>query len=351
MIDNEEKLGMLLTRLAAAEWVTVDTEADSLHAYPEKLCLLQISLPGDDELIDPLAGLDLSPLLRDLKGRELIMHGADYDLRMLQRSFQFVPQAIFDTMWAARLLGCTEFGLTHLIAQNLGITLEKGPQKMNWARRPLTERMEKYARNDTRYLQPLAELLRSQLVEKGRLSWQQEICARLIQECSQQRVLDPDLTWRIKGCNRLNRPALAVLRELWHWREQEALERKKPPYFVLSHEMLISISAAAASGKPIIQMLPPHFSPHRQMRLAAAAERGLKQAPEMHPKIHRLTGYRLSHSEQQRFDELKVRRDRQGKELGIDPTLIASRTTLVALARDWDSHQKGLMNWQRELLG
>jgi ribonuclease D len=350
VIDHLEKLAAFLPRLAAAEWVTVDTEADSLHAYPEKLCLLQISWPGGDELIDPLAGLDLSPLLRELQGRELILHGADYDLRLLHRSFQFIPETVFDTMCAARLLGYTEFGLTNLIAKNLGITLEKGPQKMNWARRPLTERMEAYARNDTRYLRPLSQILRSQLVEKGRLNWQREVCARLIQECSQPRIPDPDSVWRIKGGSRLSRPALAVLRELWHWREEEALERNKPPYFVLSHELLVAISAAAASGQPIAQLLPPRFPPNRQERLAAAVERGLRQPPETHPTIHRTFGYRLTHAEQARFDDLKSRRDRRGLELGIDPTLIASRTTLVSLARDGEAEQKELMNWQRELL-
>ena len=83
MIDTDQKLATFLPVLRAASWVAVDTEADSLHAYPEKVCLIQISTVSGDELIDPLAAFDLAPLLDTLSGHELIMHGADYDLRLL----------------------------------------------------------------------------------------------------------------------------------------------------------------------------------------------------------------------------------------------------------------------------
>ena len=123
MIDSDEKLAQWVPRIREANWLALDTEADSLHAYPEKLCLIQISLPGAEQLIDPLASLDLGPLLDALRGRELVMHGADYDLRMLRRTYGFVPRAVFDTMLAARLLGFVEFGLTSLVETLLGVHL------------------------------------------------------------------------------------------------------------------------------------------------------------------------------------------------------------------------------------
>src|ERR1035437_7777427 len=151
-----------------ATWVAVDTEADSLHAYPEKVCLIQISTVSGDVLVDPLAHVNLVPLLEALSGHELIMHGADYDLRLLRKHHEFVPSAIFDTMLAARLLGLRQFGLGHLVERYLGIKLEKGAQKANWAMRPLTERMERYARNDTRPPKPLAERRQGETQAKGR---------------------------------------------------------------------------------------------------------------------------------------------------------------------------------------
>src|SRR3989441_214213 len=169
VIDTEQKLAAFLPTLRARTWVAVDTEADSLHAYPEKVCLIQISTAAGDELIDPLARVELDPLLEALSGHELIMHGADYDLRLLEKHHRFVPSSIFDTMLAARLLGHSQFSLGHLVEKYLGVKLEKGAQKANWALRPLTERMERYARNDTHYLRPLEEKLKPELESKGRL--------------------------------------------------------------------------------------------------------------------------------------------------------------------------------------
>src|SRR4051812_35099094 len=171
VIDTAEKLTVFVRMLQAATWVAVDTEADSLHAYPEKICLIQISTISGDNLIDPLAGTNIDPVLDALSGHELIMHGADYDLRLLRKHHEFVPKAIFDTMLAARLLGLRQFSLSHLVENYVGLKLEKGAQKANWDMRPLTEKMERYARNDTRHLKPLADRLKDELQAKGRLAW------------------------------------------------------------------------------------------------------------------------------------------------------------------------------------
>jgi ribonuclease D len=138
VIDSDGKLAEFLPVLRAADWVALDTEADSLHAYPEKLCLLQISTAAGDALIDPLSRIDLNPLWTELQRHRLILHGADYDLRLLRKNHSFVPNRIFDTMLASRLLGEREFGLGSLLQRHLGVTLEKGSQKADWSRRPLT---------------------------------------------------------------------------------------------------------------------------------------------------------------------------------------------------------------------
>jgi ribonuclease D len=350
VIETDEKLAAFLPTLRAATWVAVDTEADSLHAYPEKVCLIQISTVAGDRLVDPLAGIDLAPLLEAFAPHELIMHGADYDLRLLRKHHEFVPGAIFDTMLAARLLGHRQFGLSHLVESYLGVKLEKGPQKADWARRPLTERMECYARNDTRYLKPLSDRLKAGLEEKGRLAWQQESCARLIDDSTRMHAADLDSVWRIRGSHDLSRPALAILRELWQWRESEAIAANRPPFFVLSHETLIGVAAAAATHRPVELLLPRHFSPGRQAGLAKAINAGLEIPANRHPEILRPKGRRPTEAERRRFIDLERRRDTRATALGIDPTLIASRATLGDLAHNWDKHAAVLMNWQRELL-
>ena len=350
MIDSEQTLAAFLPVLRVADWVAVDTEADSLHAYPEKVCLIQISTVSGDKLVDPLARLNLDPLLDTLSGHELIMHGADYDLRLLRKHHEFVPSAIFDTMLAARLLGLRQFGLSHLVEKYLGVKLEKGPQKANWALRPLTERMERYARNDTHYLKLLADRLKPELEAKGRLAWQQESCARLIQDSTVPRCPDLDSLWRIKGCHLLERPALAILRELWQWREAEAIGANRPPFFVLSHQALVDIAAAAATAQPIAPFLPRHISDRRRGGLMNAIARAQGLSPDHHPRPLRRICRRPSEGEKRRFAELQQYRDVHAARLGIDPTLIASRGMLSDLAHDWDQHALELMNWQRDLL-
>ena len=350
MIDSEQKLEAFLPTMRASEWVAVDTEADSLHAYPEKVCLIQISTAAGDELIDPLANLDLTPLLDALSGHELIMHGADYDLRLLEKHHRFIPSMIFDTMLASRLLGLSQFSLSHLVEKYLGVKLEKGAQKANWAIRPLTERMEKYARNDTHYLRPLEEKLKPELQAQGRLEWHQETCARLVIDSTKERVPDGDSVWRVKGSHVLGRPALAVLRELWKWRETEAIRANRPPYFVLSHEALVTIAAAAVDSHSIESFLPRNISERRKAGLLKAVAHGLQVPPDRQPEILRPTGRRPSEAERRRFMELQRRRDARAAHLGIDPTLIASRGVLSLLAHDWQKNAPELMTWQQKLL-
>jgi ribonuclease D len=349
VIDSDSELAQWLPRLRAAPWLALDTEADSLHAYPEKICLLQVSLPGHDVLIDPLARIDLQPLLEVLREHELLMHGADYDLRMLRRGYGFVAGRVFDTMIAARLIGLKEFGLSNLVQRFLAITLEKGPQKANWARRPLTERMESYALNDTHHLRALVDLLRAELQRLGRLEWHAESCARLVTECG---TAPPDRNgdaWRLKGSARLGRRELAVLREVWYWRETEAITSGRPPFFILNHERLLAL-ASEAVRHPDQVPLPRHLSPARQNSLADAIHRAMQLPEDQCPHHLKRVGRRLTEAQVRRAEAIKSIRDRQAAELGIDPSLIAPRTTLLDLAHDWDRHFAALMRWQQELL-
>jgi ribonuclease D len=350
VIADQGRLDALAPRVVDSPWVAIDTEADSLHAYPEKLCLLQISLPDGDELIDTLAGLDLNELLDAFCDHELIFHGADYDLRLFKRTYDFEPDRLFDTMIAARLLGEAQFGLGHLVQKFLGIVLEKGPQKMNWAQRPLTPRMEVYARNDTRYLKPLSELLRKELKARGRLSWLEECCAQLIRDCAVVRPPDPD-AWRLKGSDRLTDRGRAILREIWHWREQEAIAANRPPFFVLSHDDIVLL-AMQAVHTPLNELrLPIRFSARRRETLLDAIDRGLglpeSQLPKRKPR-------EFNHPDVQmlrRFHNLKKKRDEAAAKLQIDPTLIAPKADLLELAREpVDSHHH-MLPWQMGLLG
>jgi len=350
VISTAADLQDFAARVHAAPWVAVDTEADSLHAYPEKLCLIQVAIPGEERLVDPLADLHMEPLWEAFDRHELILHAADYDLHLMYAGHHFRPTAIFDTMWAARLLGEPKFGLNDVLSKYLGLSLEKGSQKANWGRRPLTEKMVEYALNDVRHLDPLTRHLRARLTELGRLEWHRQICRRIIEVAARPDTTDPDQVWRIKGFDKLSECGLAVLRSLWHWRERDALRTGRPPFFILKHEALSEIAEQAAAGGVRAVRLPGYLTPKRRQGVLEAVREGLAVPQDQWPRHHRVSGRRMTRKELDYSDELRDLRDRRAGELGMDPTIIAAKGTLLALARADSGEWDRLLPWQRELL-
>lgn len=351
MISTTAELRELAARVRESDWVALDTEADSLHAYPEKLCLLQVGIPGAEFLVDPLADLHLEPLWEAMDHHCIIFHAADYDLRLLFRGHHFQPAGIFDTMLAARIVGEPRFGLNDVLNAHLGITLEKGSQKANWGRRPLTPAMVDYALNDVRHLHPLRQSLRRRLEELGRVEWHRQSCERLIRDCCQPEQVDEDAIWRTKGHDKLDPLGLAVLRELWHWREKDALRTGRPPFFVLKHEQLAELAAAASETRTTRGLNLPHFlTSKRRAGLLDAVQRGLEVPEDSLPRPIRVHSRRMTRAELDVSDRLARVRDLNAQELGIDPTLIASKATLFALGRHDPEAWADLMPWQRELL-
>ena len=372
MITDSAQLASLIEQIETADRVAVDTEADSLHSYREKLCLLQISVPAPgsranrvdadlsaapdresarpvcDFIVDPLANTDLEPLRRALEAREIVLHGADYDLRMLRRGLNLAAKRVFDTLIAARLLGIREFSLAALVKRYFGLTLLKGSQKANWAQRPLPARMAEYAINDVHYLLPLAEKLEAELDRCERRDWLQQSCQRAIELAAVARTRNQDELWRIRGSGVIRGRAAAVLRALWQWREREAEKADRPPFHILRNEDLLKAAAKFASGS-----VPDyrHFSFRRRQAFREAAQAAL-QAPESEwPVSRRRSGTRPTTEMVQRAEELWRRRNKSAEELGLEPSFIAPRSTLEAIAADRARAPALLVRWQRELLG
>jgi ribonuclease D len=348
LIVTGVQLTELLSQIEPVERVAVDTEADSLHCYREKLCLLQISVPEKDVLVDPLANVDLASLREALEKKEIVLHGADFDLRLLRRSLNFKGRKIFDTVIAARLLGIREFSLAALVERFFEVTLAKGSQKANWARRPLPSRMVEYAINDTHYLLPLAEKLERQLRERDRFEWFRQSCQRALEQTAVERVRDLDDAWRISGAGTLRGPAAAVLRALWQWREKEAEAADRPPFHILqNHELLEAAESFAKGGMPDFS----HFSARRRGAFREAAERALKLPEEAWPLPRPRLGTRPTAEMKQRMEELRRRRDHGATRLELDPAFVAPRAALEALATNEKNGAALLVPWQRQVLG
>jgi ribonuclease D len=211
--------------------------------------------------------------------------------------------------------------------------------------------MVEYALNDVRHLHELAEAMREGLLGLGRLDWHRQTCARLIEECARPGQVDLDQVWRVKGHDRLDSLGLAVLRELWHWREKEAVRANKPPFFILRHEALSDLAENASRSQSAAGLKLPHFISGRRRRgVVEAVERGLAVPASDRPVHVRVRARRMTQQELDRAEDLKKLRDRRAEDLKIDPTLIASRSTLFALGRDDAEAWGALLPWQRALL-
>ena len=354
-IASDDELAALIEQISAADRVAVDTEADSLHSYREKLCLLQISVPAaingrgcNEFIVDPLAGFDLERLRQALEPAEIVLHGADYDLRMLRRGLNFTAHRIFDTMIAARLLGIREFSLAALIKRYFGLELPKGSQKANWAKRPLPARMAEYAINDVRYLLRLAEKLEAELDRHQRRDWLRQSCQRAIEQAAVARVRKEDEFWRVRGSGLLHGRPAAVLRALWQWREREAELVDRPPFHILQNEKLVDAAVSFASGS-----VPDykHFSPRRRQAFREAARIALAAPESDWPVLPRRFGTRPTAETVRRTEELRRRRDKSAEELGLESSFIAPRNAIEAIAADPTRAATLLVPWQRELLG
>lgn len=357
-VDEVETLRQLVGLLRPDSPFALDTEADSLHHYKESVSLVQIAQSGHHFLVDPLADLQLSPLWKKMAGTVWILHGADFDLRMMRRIGAKEPGAVFDTMLGAQLLGFSAFGYAALVEHFYGITLSKKNQKADWSQRPLSHSMLDYAVQDTRYLEGILHEMTQLLHFAGRLEWHEQSCARVVRTSLISREEDPENVWRITGSNRLTPPGLAILKAVWHWREIEAEKADLPVFKVMNNETILDLAEWAAESP---KMPPPAFSrwPHRMSHgRAEKLIHTIEEARQAEPIPKLPSKPRLRHDAKAdaRMEKLRKGRDEIAEKLKLDPSIIASKSTLLDIARDPENGPAKLVAedrwcpWQAELI-
>jgi ribonuclease D len=354
LINQPGQLPPLYAALDRCTEIALDTEADNLFRYRTQVCLLQILAADEIYLVDLLAGLPLDDLWPRLAAKPLIMHGSDYDLRLLWELCRFQPHSIFDTMFAAQLLSIPRFGLAALLEENFGVKLDKDHQKANWSQRPLDRDMLDYAALDVYYLPGLRDRLRAELVRLGRLEWLEQKCRWQIEVARDGFTAPDENAWRINGSEKLGGRGLAVLHALWHWREEWAEKLNTPPFKVVGNEMLGRITRAVDEGRPLEEALHVNLGRRHDRlfpSLAEAVRRGFNTDPHTLPRRERRRDYApMSGDELDRQDRLKADRDRLARGLNLDPTLIATRSQLAQIAREPASIDATLLPWQAQLL-
>lgn len=242
LVADEGGLSALIEAVAREPVVALDTESNSFHVYREHVCLMQLSTREADWIVDPLAvdPRPLGPLLAG--GREVVLHGADYDVRCLKREYGWSLPRLFDTMVAARRLGRTGLGLSALVEANFGARLSKQFQRSDWGRRPLLKEQLVYASLDTRYLLPLYDLLRQELVARGMLDHALREFEAISAVKPHVKAFDPEGWKHIKGARALDPGGQAALRSLWRAREERARAVDRPPFKVLAEQTMIEIA-------------------------------------------------------------------------------------------------------------
>ena len=251
-IRTSEDLLALARELEGAGAVAIDTEADSLHHYPGKLCLVQVAdARGRGHLVDPLAVRDLSPLGRALAdpGTLKVLHAADNDLAYLKRLYGVSVASLFDTAVAARFLGAPALGLEGLLTQYLRVTAVKSRQKDDWSRRPLTPEQEAYALDDVLHLIPLRERLLEALHVIGRAQWVEEECAGLAALVVPEKPVDPDAYMKLKGARELDARGLGCSRVVAA-REFLALRLDRPPFMIVARSLCARRPSSPGRRRP-----------------------------------------------------------------------------------------------------
>jgi ribonuclease D len=334
----------------------MDTEADNMYRFRVRVCLLQFYVQGEVFLVDALAPVELGQLWPRLAKTHLVMHGSDFDLRLLHDFCQFRAKSLFDTMLAAQLLGRGRIGLASLIEDNFGVKLDKDGQKANWSKRPITQKLLDYAALDVWYLPALRDILTRELKRLGRLGWMEQQCRAQIEAGTTGFAPADENDWRIGKSERLRARGQGVLHAIWHWRQEQAHRLDTPPFKVCSNEFLVRLANAADAGDSEDAILSGVNLGKRHPRLigslAAAIRTGLEADPH---KLPRRKGRDPSHSplsqaEIALLDRIKEDRDKIAAKISIEPTLIANRSQLSQIARDPRKLGEILLPWQASLL-
>ena len=323
---------------------------------------MQLATPDGVWLIDPLALPDLTPLAPVFAGHSpvVVVHAGDNDLTHLKRRYGFAFRSIFDTSIAARFLGGKSLGLDTLIETWLGLALPPSRQRDDWSARPLTPAQIDYAAADVRHLFALKARLTAELSASGRLAWVEEECAALAAHIVPERVVDPDAYVGVKGARELPPQGLGILRELWALRESLARAADRPPFKILSEEILLAIARAAPRDTAALATLPgvtPRVLGRWGQGLVAAVERGLALSEADLPQLPHRPRPRIPGAVSRRVEALRKWRAGATERLGLEPGLLLPNRLITQIAEaaprtiEQLAAVEGVRRWRAETFG
>ena len=353
LVTTPEQLDAAVFRLQGARRFAIDTEFMRESTYSPQLCLVQVASDSDCYLVDPLAGIDLAPLLATLTDRDKpkILHAARQDLEVLLNAGGHIPGPVFDTQVAAALLGLPpQVGYAELVARQLGHSIDKAQTRTDWSRRPLSDAQLAYAADDVHHLLQLHSELTAALESSGRMAWHTEECASL-EEPRLYRTEPADAWRRLKGLGRLRPVEQSIARALAAWREQRAIASDKPRGWILSDEMLYALATAApGTGAELEQVrsLPPATIRKRGEELLELIQAARQSSGDAsHPPV----AQRPAPEQTRRIGQLQQRVKDVAAGLGISPEGLATRRDVEGMVLGSPANSALLRGWRRDVIG
>jgi ribonuclease D len=345
---------------AANGHFALDTEADSMHSYFHKVCLIQITAAGQHLVIDPLAlePSDLAPLWKVVgdSSTPVLMHGADYDVRILDRDYGARVGGLQDTQIMAQLLAEEKTGLAALLGKELDVRLDKRYQRADWGRRPLKAAQLAYAAADTAYLGDLTERLRSRLEELGRWGWAVEEFRTLEGVRHAAAEPNPVAFERLKGARALRGADRDRLYSLYLWRDRKAQSLDVPPFKILGNLQLMALAQEPPAD--LVELGKTEgIGPRAVRRWGRELLRTLdrpQSAPEGAPMPR---AAKVEPAVRRRIKGLLAARDAKAAALGLQGGLLCPRVCIDAVAMREpvcstidDLADAGLKGWRLEVL-
>jgi ribonuclease D len=333
LVDALPALENAIARLRDAPAVALDTETDAFFAYRPQICLLQLSVPGADLLVDPMADLDLAPLGEVLADpeREVVLHAAENDIILLHHQFRWRIANLYDTQVACFVLGLKPYSLAGVLSARFDVKLDKRQQRSDWSRRPLSAPQIAYAAEDTRHLLELAGDLKERAADAGRTDEIAAECRRIADREWTPEPFDPEGFRRLPGARDLGAVQLRVLRDLYLFRTHEAERRNRAPYRVCPDAALVRLATD--------RRLPPKGVPNAFWRRYERKIRKLldtaRSAGALPPRRQRrgVPGPRMSAQAKQRYEDLRRWRTAAAEERGVESFVVARNELLEKIAR------------------
>lgn len=278
-ITTPAQLEKLCGEIASSSRVGFDTEFVSEDTFRPELCLVQVVTEHGMSVIDPQEVKDLKPFWQALADGDhvTIAHAAREEINFSLAAVDRVPANLFDTQLAAAF--CSQeypAAYASVVTRLLSKKAEKGEQRTDWRRRPLSTAQLNYALEDVRYLFELHERIMLKIDKLERSEWLDEETTAFIEEVVTARTRQ---RWkRVSGIGNLGPRNLAIVRELWLWRQAEAEKRDIPPRRVLRDDLIVELAKRKTSTPDKIRAV--RGMNHRPVKnaieeIAECVERGL----------------------------------------------------------------------------